>query len=153
MSAATNEQEAAEAVLAWVQEVNPELVGGYNYAVAEKPLGLPDVVVEVSLATTSVGDERFPYSQLQQTLLRIFDLTVSIMVSNDDPESAAAFLRLCSQRCHEQAIADATLGGRVFVTSQQIESNFVPQFTEYDDGTRGRQVQIVLSVAHMIEHP
>lgn len=151
MSAATNEQEVVEAVLEWVQEQCPAIAGAYDYAPADKPQGLPDVVVEVELAQTVTNDERFPYGQLQQILLRVFDVTVSIMVDNSGPQAAATALRGFSATLHEQALADCTLGGRVFLTANQIESDFVPQFVQYEDGTRGRQVVVRLVVAHPVE--
>lgn len=154
-----SDQDFAEAILAWVVEACADIegpggsvgiVGQYDHAVSGKDQGLPDAVVEIERSATAREDERFPYAQLQQVLLRIAEAEVSVMVENTDPGEAAHFLRAVSTRLQEQALADATLGGRVFLTSDQIEADYMPQFVQYDDGTVGRQVTVRIAVAEMV---
>lgn len=143
--------ETPTAVLAWVRASCPEIVGFYDYATPGKDQGLPDVVVELeAYRSTSQGDPRFPFAQLQQTLIEVHDLVVSIMVDSQAAADAAHLLRALSQRLLRAALSDASLGGRVMMCAQQIDADFVPQFVVYEDGTEGRQVQIRMAVANTL---
>ena len=147
---ATDEQTTATAVVDWALETCPTIVGSYDYAALGKTQGLPDIVVEVERAVTAIGDPRFPYAQIQQTWLRVYELVASIMVDNGDPQAAAFDLREFSRDLATAARRDPSLGGRVFLTSPAIESDFLPQFVQYPDGSEGRQLQVRLAVCHLL---
>jgi hypothetical protein len=147
----TTAQEHFSAVTAWVRETCPAIIGWYDYATPGKDMGLPDVVVEVELFANRRNDERFPYAQMQQVLVRVYDMVVSIMVDDTDPRGAALALRAFAGTIADAVLADASLGGRVFLASPELEADFVPQFVVYEDGVRGRQVQIRLAVAQLVQ--
>lgn len=149
--------ETAGAVLAWVQELVPELQGAYDYAPAGKPQALPDVVVDVTEPQTVVDDERFPYEQLQGQWLLVTPCQVSMMASASDvdgePRHAEAThqLRSWAYALMQGVRDDQTLGGRVTVVSPFVTVRFRPAFVEYGDGTRGREATVDLAVGQLIE--
>lgn len=146
----TDDTNVCTRVLAWVRATLPTLAAGYEYAPTGKDGGLPDAVVELERSDTVSSDPRFPYSQLQQVALDTFEVVTSIMVENSIPDQAAIALREFAATLREQARRDPTLGGRVFLVSQQIEADYIPQFVEYEDGTRGRQVQIRMTIGNIV---
>lgn len=154
--------EVSEALVEWALATCPELQGGYAYPPTGKNTTLPDVVAGVDSEEEKIVDERFPWSQLQQTGVRIFDCTLSIMAEQDiapepgplaeDPGKVATDqLRGMVRALMDAKRPDATLGDRVFDTDVRIRADYEPGFVEYADGSRGREVRISLTVAEPLE--
>lgn len=150
MPESAKEAEVVEAVAEWVTALVPELETVYQFATAGKA-ALPDVVIDVERTTVERDDPRFPHFQLQQAWLDVFEVVLSFMVDNTDAAAAAALLRDVGWRVREQVRLDGTLGQRVFLTSPFVEVDYVPQFVEYADGTRGRQAVARIVVANPAE--
>jgi hypothetical protein len=151
-----NATEVSEALVTWAQAVVPSLAGsGYDYPPMGKTKELPDVVAGVIAEAKDVSDERFPWSLLQQTGVRIFDCQLSIMVepgdTDDDSKAAMDELRSMVRALMDSQDADATLNGLVFDTDPRMRADYEPGFVEYADGSRGREVRIVLTVAEPLE--
>lgn len=146
-------QAILEGVVAWVKDVLPELVGSYDYLPAGKNANLPDVVAEFDNVELVLGgnDNRFPYHQLQNAQVIAYTLTVSLMVDNSDPESAAAVLRGFQQRLLADFVDEANLRGNVPFRSPFIRFDYTPPFVEYEDGTRGREMTMTITVGDLVE--
>jgi hypothetical protein len=157
------ENDVAAAVEAWVKEVLPELAATYPHVTAAKA-DLPDAQVDLQNKAISYGrgDERFPYEQLQQRMLRVFDLQISFMVERGEgatPEDqldadlkGTTELRDFGERLERDLLANATLGDRVQVASPICEFSYGLPFVEYPDGTRGRQMMFSMSVAELVDN-
>lgn len=157
------ESEIAAAVEDWVKEVLPELAATYPHVTAAKA-DLPDGQVDLrrKAITMGRGDERFPYEQLQQRLLRVFDLQISFMVERGEgatPEDqldadlkGTEELRSFGERLEQALLGNATLGDRVQVASPICEMDYALPFVEYPDGTRGRQMMFSMSVAELADN-
>jgi hypothetical protein len=158
-----NEREVAEAVRDWARDVVPDLVAGYAYPVAQKLGGLPDVAAVVTEARVVPSDAAFPFSQLQQVWLRVFDVEASVMVPIADAEdyegreaaheTAHQQLQSIGSTLRDGAIEDATLGDRVPMTSPLIRTGYEPPFDPAEDATEGRCVYLFLTVAEPIPEP
>lgn len=148
------EQQVAEAVEAWVAETLDELVESYPYVTAQRGR-LPDAMVDVESKSISTSDSAFPFSQLQQRLLRVFNVSVNIMVEQnggvEDDRLETEQLRDFGARLEVSGTTDATLGGRVFMLSPLMDINYSLPFVEYPDGTRGRQMQVALAVGELAD--
>lgn len=149
-----NEKEVGEAVSEWVQEVCPDINTGYAYPVSSKVGALPDVVAFVTQKRVGPDHPEFPFAQLQQSWMRIFNLEVSIMVEADgDGEAAHTELQGYGQSLEAAVTADATLGGRVPMASPQVVFDYSTPFIEYQDGTRGRALFVTMTVGELTEEP
>jgi hypothetical protein len=137
-------------LVTWAREVLPALNGGYAYLIESKG-SLPDVVVELLSTEVALADDRFPYSQIQQRYIRTWDYEFSFMVNNDDTALAAGTLEDWSDTLLTAASSDVTLGGRVGFISPFISFDFTPPFVEYPDGTRGREMRMLLAVGELVE--
>ncbi len=148
------EQECAEAVTAWIAEELDELVANYSYLTAQRG-SLPDVMVDVEEKAITAGDTSFPFSQLQNRMLRVFSLTANIMVEQngglEEDRLETEQLRDFGSRLEVSGLTDATLGGRVFMLSPLMSFTYALPFVEYPDGTRGRQMQVTLSVGELAD--
>ena len=158
----TNE-EAIDAVLAFAVAACPPLAGHtYDFVPASKPKGLPDIVAELQSEGVVLEDESFPIARLQQAALRVWRIVLSVMddaspADAQDPASVDAAhaasqsrLRGWAEALLEGVMADHTLGGRVQLASPFVEVAYTPPYVEYEDGTRGREMTVTLSVAEMI---
>lgn len=142
------------ALVDWASEVLPELAAGYDFVPASKPDPLPDVIVEVvRTAVAANGAEHFPFWQLQQRHVEVYECSLAFMVDNIDPSAAATQLRNFRDRLRDRALADETLGGRVPFRSPFISFDFSPPFVEYEDGTKGREMTMTLTVGDLVEVP
>lgn len=151
-----NEQQVAQAVRDWAKAVLPELKASRHYLSAQKT-ELPDVQADVARKRLVRGpDERFPFAQLQQAGLRIFDCELSLMVERDEEAGVQADQRETEQlrdfgdRLEASLLADATLGDRVQMASPLAEFDYSSPFVEWADGTRGRQLVVTLAVAELV---
>lgn len=140
------EQEAAVALTAFVEEKIPALAATYPYNTLEKG-ELPDAMVEVLNKRITRDDPAFPYAQLQQVYLKVFQCGVSFLVDADSGTDAqqTELLRGFGATLEDEATGDATLGGRVQFCSPLMTFDYDTPFIQYQDGTRGRQM--VWSVA------
>lgn len=148
------EQEVSEAVAAWVQATCPDIETSYSYPVASKLGALPDVVAFCSRKAVGPNHPEFPFSELQQVWMRVFNVEVSIMVEADgDGETAHQQLQTFGAALEASLEQDATLGGQVEMTSPQAEFDYSTPFAEYDDGTRGRLLFVTLTVGELVNEP
>jgi hypothetical protein len=146
----------ADALRAWAEETIPALAGsGYSYPPMGKSKDLPDVVGGVDQESEAIRDDRFPWSQIQQTGVHLFESSISIMAeqgkTEEEAEAAMLFLRTTVAELFAARRADNTLGGRVFDTGPEVSADYDPGFVQYADGSRGREVRITLTVAEPLE--
>ncbi len=140
-------REIAEGVAAWARDAQPLLESSIAYVTTTTP-PLPAVIVEVTgFAAASPDDERFPGVRLQEIDAIVYDVQVLLGVSNDDENAADEFLKRTAARLRGSAWYDATLGGRVPLTSRQITAEFGDLFVEYGDGVRARAAAMTFAVA------
>lgn len=138
------------ALVAWARETISELQEGFGY-LPEGKGALPDVVCELLTSGISVNDGSFPFAQIQQAWLRVWEYELSFMVENDDTQAAAELLEDFTDRLVAAALQDVTLGGRVEFISPELAFDLTPPFVEYPDGTRGREMTMQISVGALIE--
>jgi hypothetical protein len=144
----------AELLVAWAREVLPEIQGGYAFGTDEKPEALPDVQVELLNRRIASEDPVFPFAQLQQEWLQIFEFGISFMVDNTNPELADEQLKDFSDRLLAAALNDGTLGSRVDLISPLISFDYTPPFVEYpSDGTKGREMTMQIITAERLGPP
>lgn len=143
--------EVATAVESWVNEVVTDLEASYPYVSATKG-ALPDAMIDVQSAVQVEGpDVRFPYSELQQRLLRVFDVQITIMVADASAAEDTLLLQTWGAELQESLLALPTLKDRVQMASPLCTLDFSLPFIQYPDGTRGRQFALSLSVAELID--
>jgi hypothetical protein len=152
------ENEVALELVEWSRATLPELVAGVHYLSAGKTR-LPDVSVDVAEKRIARDDERFPYRQLQQTTIRVFECEAVFVVESEAGPGAPApeadkreteQLRDFGARLEASILNDATLGERVQMASELITFDYRLPFVEYADGTRGRQMTLNMAVAELV---
>lgn len=150
------EQDIAIQLRDWAQAVLPELKAARHYLSAEKT-ELPDAMAEVLQKRIVRGpDERFPFAQLQQAGLRVYECELSLMVERDEQGGIEADQRETEQlrdfgaRIEDSLLGDATLGNRVQMASPLAEFDYASPFVQWADGTRGRQMVVTLAVAELV---
>lgn len=142
------------ALVEWAREIITEIEAGYDYVPAAKPDPMPDVIVEVIRTIVHAdGAEVFPFWQLQQRDVEVYECSLAFMVDNTDPAAAASQLRNFRDRLTAAVLAEATLGDRVPFRSPYVSFDFTPPFVEYEDGTKGREMTMVLTVGDLVEVP
>jgi hypothetical protein len=139
-----------QGIVDWCRATIPELQNGYHYEPMEKTT-LPDVVVVLDTSQVELGNTTFPLHAIQQRVIQRYDCTVSLMVENEDPESASERLRTYADGLRSQLLRDGTLGQRVPVASPFVTFDYTPPFVVYPDGTRGREMTMTISVAEYAE--
>jgi hypothetical protein len=150
-----NEQQVAEGVKEWAEVILPELLGSRSFLSAQRG-ELPDVQVDVIFKRIAPSDSRFPFSELQQRLLRVFDVDLHFMVDHvggdaDADRGETEQVRDFGARLEASVLQDATLGGRVFMASPIMQFDYTVPFVEYPDGTRGRQMKMSLIVGELAD--
>lgn len=141
-------------VNAWVVATcDPPIVGAYEYLPEMKTAELPDVVTEVLEVRMNIEDPRFPFAQLQQTWLKVWQINCSIMVGNSDPGAAALQLEGYADQMDASIRGDGSLGGRVPFISPFYAFDFTAPFVEYNDGTRGREMNMQMAIGELVEAP
>jgi len=157
-----NEREVALAVEEWVNDVIPELVKSYPYVTAGKA-DLPDAMIDVQEKSIQrgKGDERFPWAELQQRSLKVFDIQISLMVDRGDvatpeerekaDEAGTVQLQEFGAALEEALLSQPTLGDRVQMASPYHSANYALPFVKYADGTRGRQMTMSMSVGELVD--
>lgn len=161
-----DEREVSEALRDWAMEVCDDaalapfdgLVIGYPF-LADMAGDLPNVMVDLSRKHLQYGpDERFPYAELQQQWLRIFDAQLNFLVASEGLASARAeeetqHLQLIGAVTEAALTTNADLGGRVQMASPLADWNYALPFVQYDDGTKGRQMIMSIAVAELTDEP
>ena len=165
-----NERQVAEAVRDWALAEIDELQSGYAYPVATKLGELPDIVAVVKSVSKVREDDRFPFVQLAQCWLRVFEVEASVMVGIEDTDDFTA-AEAAHKTAHEtlEAIGgqlrelpeqDPTLGdrldadpGQVAFVSPLIGIGYDPPYAELEDGTRGRFLFASMAIAETIPEP
>jgi hypothetical protein len=161
-----DEREVSEALRDWALDVCDDaalapfdgLVVGYAFLV-DMAGNLPNVMVDLQHKGLKYGpDERFPYAELQQVWLRIFDANLSFMVASeglvsDRAEQETQHLQKIGAVIEQAVQTNADLGGRVQMASPLLDFNYALPFVQYDDGTKGRQMILSIAVAELIEEP
>lgn len=145
--------EVAAAVKAWITETLPELTATYHFIPSAKNAGLPDAVVDVAEQRDGLDFEEFPWRQLQNAPVRKWNVEVSVMVDNSDPEAAADQLHDMADRLSGSLLSGGNLGGRVPFASPFSTFDFTNPFVEWDDGTRGREMTMTMAVGELLEVP
>lgn len=149
-----NEQECAEAVADWIAGELPALKIVRPFIVAQKT-ELPDAMVDVVEKSVEQESEEFPFSQLQQVMLRVFRVETYFMVeSAGNPaadEAETAELRGYGATLESSLLEDATLGGRVELASPIMSFDYDQPFIQYADGTRGRQMIFRGAVGEIVQ--
>lgn len=150
------EQEIAEALEEWIKAVLPELKATYPHVTAAKA-DLPDGQVDVRNKSLQFGgDQRFPWGELQNRMLRVYEVAVSFMVAKEDGLEAdaesTAQLRDFGKRLEEALLSQPTLGERVQMASPIHTVDYALPFVEYPDGTRGRQMMMNMAVAELVDY-
>jgi len=137
-------------LVSWCRESIPELLDGFHYEPTEKTV-LPDVVVILDASNIELGDASFPLHAIQERVIQRYDCTLSLMVDNEDPQTAAETLRRYADTLRAELLKDGTLGQRVPVASPFVTFDYTPPFVVYPDGTRGREMTMTISVAEYVE--
>lgn len=148
------EREVAEAVRDWARELLPDLVAGYAFLTAQKG-ELPDVAVEVAEKRIELGDPTlFPHSAIQQVQLRVFDVSMLLMVEKNTGQAAdeqeTQQLQAFGAAIDDAVRDDTTLGDRVPLTSPFLRIDYRLPFVRWPDSTRGRQMEVNLVVGELI---
>lgn len=140
-------------VAEWLALQLAELEGRiYDHVPARKPLGLPDAVVELARSATRIGGgEQFAMFDIQQALMYTADVDVSFMVDNADTAAAAHQLRDFESRLIRAVLSDADLGGRVTCVAPELAFDFASPYVEYEDGTKGREMTMTITVGDLVE--
>lgn len=156
MSEDLNPEPIIDGVVAWVRDVLPEIGedSAYDYVPEGKAGALPDVVAEVGRIRMATNDPAFPFSSIQQRYITIYEVALSIMVDNDDSKAAAATLRDFARRLGASLMrSGGNLGGRVPFVSPFFTFDFTRPFVRYQDGTKGREVTMDMSIGQLVEVP
>lgn len=144
--------EAVAGAVAWAAEVlAPDILGTYDFMTDSKTEALPDAMGEVNDSYVAFRDPKFPVGDIQQGPLHVFDLTLSFMVDDRDPQAASRLLRGFADRLGVDLLSSTTMRGRVMFVSPQHRFDFARPFVEYADGTRGREMTLDISVAEIVE--
>jgi len=153
-----DEKTVSEAVTAWAGDLlgipEPQR---HPHPIALVQNQMPDLVATVLRRRVVQNDPAFPFSQLQQVWLSLFDVEVSVKVDREDVDpairAAHQTLQGYGKALIEAALADATLGARVEFTSPLIEADYSAAFEEYEDGTRAQVVLVTLTVGELADEP
>jgi hypothetical protein len=145
-------EDLTERLVEWAREVLPELNGGYAYLPSSKEQALPDVVVDITRTYIDAdAADGFAEIRIQQRAVRVWEVEMSFMVDNSDPEQASATLRSWYDRLLDGWLASRTLGGRVPFTSPYPSIDSSSPFVEYEDGTKGREITMQVAVGDLVE--
>jgi hypothetical protein len=144
-------EEVCQAVLEWARETVPALQGGYAFIPLQSEQPLPDVVVDLATYGIVREDARFPHRALQQAWIWTWEMELSFMVDNTNPETAAQDLRAWSSALAASLMADGSLGGKVQFISPLFSFDYTAPFVERDDGTRGREMVLRMTVGELVE--
>lgn len=140
-------------VTEWAAESTDPSLNTYAFGPSFKTQALPDVVVEVAAKRLTSEDPLFPYRGLQQKWVKVWSLALSIMVDNADEAAAAEALETYADQLEAALLQDGSLGGRVPFASPFLSFDFTAPFVEYADGTRGREMNVVMHVGDLVEDP
>jgi hypothetical protein len=142
--------EITAAVVEWARASAPMLAGGYDYVPASKTEALPDVVVEVQTSAVVPNEPRLPQAGIQQAMVKVHTVGVSVMVDNRDPQAAADQLREIMDGLSASLLGDGSLGGRIPMTSPQHTIDYTRPFVRYADGTEGREAVATIIVGEPV---
>jgi hypothetical protein len=151
-------QEAIDAVIAWVQEKVPAIEGTYDFDTGSKVQPLPDVMVECVIEGIDRSNQ-FPVLAAVQQISGIYayGLEMSLMAEISDPDDPAAQqqsahdLRNWMTTLRGAIRQDGTLSGRVQMVSPFYVIRYRPGHVEFEDGTRGREARMELTVGEIQE--
>jgi hypothetical protein len=138
------------AVLDWAKATT-SIVTGYDHIPAESTGPLPDVIVDCASLSIVETSDLFPHANIQQAWVAVFVMDISVMVDNTAPETAAQALRTYADSLRASLLANGTLGGRVPMVSKRIEFDFTLPFVVRNDGVRGREMTMRMTVAELVE--
>lgn len=156
-----NESEAANAIAAWLGDTLPALKKVWPFETSAKA-DLPDGMVEVQQKSIGLGEEfaqRFPWAQLQQRMMKVFEVQITCMVdaqgAPEDPKGAEesdAELKGYGAALEDALLSEPTLGDRVGMASPMCAANYTLPFVQYPDGIRGRQMEFTMWVAELVDY-
>jgi hypothetical protein len=149
------EREIAEAVRDWAGSTL-SITHRYAYRIGLKG-SMPDVVAVVQRSRYVRSDPAFPYPELQQAWLLVFEVEVSVAVDKGDTDGDAEEVEQTLQgygtTLRSSALADTTLGNRVTLTSPLIDIDYSAPPAEDEGGIKARMMFVNLSVAELGEEP
>jgi hypothetical protein len=156
-----NEAETAEAIAAWLEDTLPALKKVWPFETSAKTV-LPDGMVEIQEKSIGLGEEfaqRFPWAQLQQRMLKVFEVQITCMVdangAPEDPKAAEetdAELKGYGAALETALLSQPTLGDRVQMASPLCSASYRLPFAQYPDGIRGRQMEFTMWVAELVDY-
>jgi hypothetical protein len=144
-------QSILQSVVDWAREAQPELQSSYAFVPAGKTESLPDVVASFATIEVTFNDPRFALLGIQQTMIRTWAVGLSVMIDNSDPEAAATWLNDTVDLFTASLLSDSTLGDRVPFASPLVVFDLSRPFVRYDDGTKGREMTVDLTLGEMVE--
>lgn len=156
-----NEAEVAKAVAEWLEDTVSALKKVWPFETSAKTV-LPDGMVEVQEKSIGLGEEfaqRFPWGELQQRMLKVFEIQLTCMVdakgAPDDPvasEETDAELKGYGAALETALLSQPDLGGRVQLASPLCSANYRLPFAQYPDGIKGRQMEFTMWVAELVDY-
>lgn len=156
-----DELEIADAVAEWLEETLPALKKVWPFQTSAKTV-LPDGMVEIQDKSIALGEEfvqRFPWGQLQQRMLKVFEIQVTCMVdakgAPEDPTSSKEtddVLKGYGAAVETALLSQPTLGDRVQMASPLHTANYRLPFAQYPDGIKGRQMEFTMWVAELVDY-
>ena len=147
-------REITDEIVAWADQLIPELEYAFNHATDEHG-GLPDIAVEVTginFTTAPVEGRLAKLQQIEQTRTKIWDLEVILVVPPDPAQDAENMLKDFSDRLLDDFLVPAgNIRSRFAWVNDTPRVSFRPPLVEFEDGTRGRIVTLFMQVGQQVE--
>lgn len=143
-------------LVAWLTGVVPALgERTYDYAPSGKPLGLPDASIILLTQSLALGNaDDTPWAELQQVRVMVYEFGVSFMVdagTDDDGERTAdVALRGYGDALLGALAPDGAVLADKLLAAPAATMDFATPFAEYEDGTRGREATLTVSVTQLL---
>lgn len=152
--------EAADALVAWVEEVCTDVNKAYDHDPATIADSLPVALASVGNEEDTLSDPRLGLAiadqGLEQAALHIQRSNIELLVPPNPPTEAtealqgfvAALAKEMRRELREEG--QITLGGRVEAASPFWAASYEPPFLEFDDGTTARRAVFSLAIAELV---
>lgn len=144
-------KDVTQELVNWAGDLLPALNGKYSFAPEYKDKGLPDVACEIVNVRKSVEspEQGWALEHIEQRSMRIYEAELLFMVPPEPPQDAsnalADFIDTLTESLEAGALRDSFSS-----VSTEYNASFRPPFVEFDDGTRGRQVTLQITVGERI---
>lgn len=123
----------------------------YSFPAEYKDKGLPDVACELVRVRVrqDADDPGWRVESVEQKRLRLYEVEIIFMVPPDPPQEATEaltdYIDTVTVNLENNGLKD-----KYHLVDANYTANFRPPFIEFDDGTRGRQVTLQLTVGERI---